>query len=83
MRSAGPILAVLLSVGAFPAEVRAIGQDRYVAAPGSGGFPLVDGTTAVPLQVDGADFPGVVRAVRDLQADINRVTGITPRLIRL
>ncbi len=33
---------------------------------------------AAGLRVDAADWPGVLRAARDLQADINRVTGVSP-----
>jgi len=36
---------------------------------------------AAPLVVSAGDHPGVVRAVRDLSADINRVTGVTPDVV--
>ena len=55
----------------------AIGQPRYVetaATPGS--FPLAQAS----IYVDSADWPGVIRAAKDLQADIARVTGRTPAL---
>jgi hypothetical protein len=35
---------------------------------------------AAPLLVDGADHPGVVRAVRSLQADVRRVSGAEPKI---
>ena len=57
-------------------EVLAIGQAQYVtsvAVPGS--FPIVKGTDASAICVDSGDWPGVLRAVNDLQADIARVTG--------
>ncbi|HVT73760.1 MAG TPA: glycosyl hydrolase 115 family protein [Lacunisphaera sp.] len=50
----------------------------YSAAPGD--FPLVVAHAAAPLVIDARDFPGVVRAVHDLQADINRVAGVTPEV---
>ncbi|HEY0805103.1 MAG TPA: glycosyl hydrolase 115 family protein [Pseudonocardiaceae bacterium] len=49
--------------------------------PGLGRFPLVAGGRAAPLVVSGSDYPGVVRAVRDLSADVNRVTGVTPEVV--
>jgi hypothetical protein len=54
----------------------ALGQAQYlekVDRPGS--FPIVQQGVAANLCVDSNDFPGVVRAVGDLQADIARVTG--------
>jgi hypothetical protein len=71
MRSA---IFLLLCAG----TVSAIGQLPYIltkAAPGA--FPIVEGKTAASIQVDAADWPGVARAARDLQADIARVTGVT------
>ncbi|MDQ5979948.1 MAG: hypothetical protein QG602_2923, partial [Verrucomicrobiota bacterium] len=43
-------------------------------------FPLVRGSDAARLHVAGDDWPGVQRAARDLQADIERVTGLKPDL---
>ncbi|GAB2729936.1 glycosyl hydrolase 115 family protein [Streptomyces bullii] len=52
------------------------------AAPtGRPGFPLVAGGTAVDLFVDPADDPAVLRAAGDLQADVERVSGVRPRLL--
>ena len=48
------------------------------AAPPAGAFPLVTGSNIAPLWYDAADFTGVVRAIGDLQADIERVTSKTP-----
>ncbi|MFC5909154.1 glycosyl hydrolase 115 family protein [Streptacidiphilus monticola] len=47
-------------------------------APTSGSLALVEGGRALPVVVSDADWPGVVRAVGDLQADIERVTGVRP-----
>src|SRR6478609_6162227 len=41
-------------------------------------FPLVEGGRATPLLVSGGDHAGVVRAVGDLRADVERVTGLAP-----
>jgi hypothetical protein len=55
-------------------------SDTFVVsdAPASSGFPLVTTEQAAPLWYDAADWPGVVRAVGDLQADIERVTARKP-----
>jgi hypothetical protein len=50
------------------------------AASAGGAFPLVAAGRATPVVVDGADHPGVTRVVRDLQADIERVTGVRPAI---
>jgi hypothetical protein len=77
-------LAVLLAAAfiAAPTPALALGGPQYVATTQSANaFPLVRGGDAAPLAVDPDDWPGVVRAARDLQADINRVTGLTPELL--
>ncbi|OXM59785.1 glycosyl hydrolase 115 family protein [Amycolatopsis vastitatis] len=69
----GPLAAV-----AAPADGRL--GDYLSTQPDPGSFPLVAAGQAAPLVVDAADYPGVVRAVGDLQADIGRVTGATPKV---
>lgn len=44
-------------------------------------FPLVQGGSATDVYVDAADDPAVIRAAGDLQADVERVTGIRPQLV--
>ncbi len=60
------------------------GADAIVATePAPGSFCIVgDKTAPAKLFVDGADFPGVVRAAKDFQADIARVTGVTPLIVQ-
>jgi len=41
-------------------------------------FPLADHGRATPLLVSDGDHAGVVRAVGDLRADVERVTGLAP-----
>ena len=56
----------------------AIGQQRYVdTAYSEGSFQLAKKDRLAVLYVDSQDYPGVVRAANDLQADIVRVTGRT------
>src|SRR6187402_2800682 len=46
-----------------------------------GYFPLVSAGKSVSLFADQADYPGVIRAAKDLQQDINRVTDVQPSLL--
>ena len=68
------LLAAYLFVG--PAlYAQAIGEKRYVDfAYHAGDFRIVTQNAATTLFVESADYPGVVRALNDLQADIQRVT---------
>src|SRR6185437_10353291 len=43
-------------------------------------FPIAASGTATPVYYDTADFPGVIRAIGDLQNDIDSVTGTKPTL---
>jgi hypothetical protein len=47
----------------------------------SGAFPLAATNTAAPLVLSKQDWPGVLRAARDLQADVGRVAGHSPQLV--
>jgi len=46
--------------------------------PPGGAFPLVAAGHEASLWYDAADYPGVIRAIGDLQADIERVTSHRP-----
>jgi hypothetical protein len=66
---------------AFAVSAFALGQPQYVenrASPGS--FIIADDSSLTTIFVDTNGFPGVVRAARDLQADIARVTNRKPSL---
>jgi hypothetical protein len=63
----------------FPLRVLGMGQPQYVkTSPIPGSFPFVHAGTTAKLYVDAGDWPGVTRAAHDLQADIQRVTGVEP-----
>ena len=71
-----PIFFCLIT---FSVRVFALGQVQYVEFNSAkDSFPIVGKATAANLYVDSNDFAGVVRAAGDLQADINRVTGLSP-----
>jgi hypothetical protein len=76
MKSFKPFLFLLL-----PTAALALGQPRYVetlARPDS--FPIAQAQNCAAIYVDPADYPGVIRAAGDLQADIARVTNCTPAI---
>ncbi len=65
-------LAVLLA----PVRAWGLGGPPYVSStPVQGGFVLYTSQKPTPLLVSDQDWPGVVRAVGDLSADVQRVTG--------
>ncbi len=68
-----PFLLPLLAFG--------IGQPQIVDPVATEGcFALVSNSASAVIQVDEHDWPGVIRAAKDLQMDVARVTGITPQL---
>ena len=72
--------ALLLSCGFLLAPAAlALGQPAYVEhAPSKGSFAIADHGMPATICVDADDFPGVIRAARDLRDDIQRVTGHAP-----
>jgi hypothetical protein len=67
----------------MPRAAHGIGQTPYIlhrAVPGA--FPVVQGKSAAAIYTDSADWPRVARAAADLSAEIGRVTGIAPALVR-
>src|SRR5260370_23120043 len=71
---------ILAAVCLFSAPLRAltIGEERYVeGAYHHGDFKIVAQNKAVPIFIDSKDHAGVIRAVNDLQKDIERVTNCT------
>ncbi|AKQ47511.1 glycosyl hydrolase [Rufibacter radiotolerans] len=70
-------LAVLLPVtSAFAVEdVKYISSQKKDKA-----FTLAEGGKSAPFFIHEKDFPGVIRALKDLQADVKRVTNAEPAL---
>jgi hypothetical protein len=80
-RSHNLLLLLTLSAFTLVGDAFALGQPRYVdAAARPGSFAIAQGKTVAAIYVDAADYPGVVRAAGDLQADIERVTGLKPAI---
>lgn len=56
-------------------------KEGYVSfSPVDGHFPLASNGNPIPLYIHEEDDPGVIRAFRDLQADIEHVTNSQPEL---
>ena len=73
------VLTIVLYLSCFQCDGFAVGQIQYVDDVYSeGSFPLAQKEKLAMLYVDEQDYTGVIRAVKDLQADIQRVTNQTP-----
>src|SRR5438552_3098044 len=70
------LFAFVLDLGARAA----LGDPSRLGTGSAGDLMLAKGGTAAPLFVATDDWPGVQRAARDLQADIERVTGLKPEI---
>lgn len=68
------------AVGMTPLLHGTLAAAAQATESGRAGFPLVRNSAAVDLFVDPADDPAVVRAAGDLCADVERVSGVRPRL---
>ena len=71
---------LIVAVALIAARARAaVGEASYVTAtPTRDGFALVRARVAAPLYAAANDWPGVLRAACDLQADVERVAGVRP-----
>jgi hypothetical protein len=77
LRFASLVLGVQTSLAAY-----ALGGPQYVHFSGKAGdFSLVQHGQATTILVDGADWPGVIRAAGDLASDCERVSGVKPMLL--
>jgi len=77
------LLVIVLCLFFFASACFAISQARYVDFVYSqGSFSLAQKGDVAALYVDSQDYPGVVRAVKDLQADVARVTNNTPKIVQ-
>ncbi len=76
------ILLFALFFFALPGLVFAIGQEQYVeTVRHANDFTIAQGDSLATIYVDTDDHAGVVRAARDLQTDLSRVTGRGPAII--
>jgi endo-1,4-beta-D-glucanase Y len=81
MKSVLKILVIIDLIFLCPGIVLAVSQTQYVDFFNSkGSFCLAQKDQLATLYVDPQDYAGVVRAVKDLQTDIKRVTDRTPKV---
>jgi hypothetical protein len=74
-------LGVVLCLLAPRSESFALGNPHYVATIASeGSFAIAQKQTVTSIYVDSNDYPGMVRAAKDLQSDVERVTNCKPLL---
>lgn len=74
------LIIMLLSM--LPFTSMAIGRNSYVSTQtGKGYFTLSAANKATSLYVSSTDYIGVIRALKDLQTDIGKVTGVTPMVV--
>lgn len=57
-------------------------QESYVVDKAvEGGFAVVDQNGTAPILYSKSDYPGVQKVVKELQADIEKVSGVSPQLL--
>jgi hypothetical protein len=79
--AAAALLALVMAHPSNAAAQSARLDDAYVlATPGAGRFPLATAGRAAPLQASADEWPGVVRALTDLQRDVAKVSRAEPAL---
>jgi len=75
-----PLALLLLSL---ERNCFAIGEPEFVeTTPERGSFSICEKGSVAAIQIDTNDFAGVIRAAGDLQQDIARVTGQTPKMVQ-
>ncbi|KAG6899848.1 hypothetical protein C0993_006271 [Termitomyces sp. T159_Od127] len=75
------MLRYLVLVGLLLVGVHGIGQDTCVVfQPSSSVIPIATEGSAAPILLSADEWPGVQRAAADFAADIQRVTGVLPKM---
>ena len=75
-------ISLLLLAGSQTGNSLEPDRERYISWQGGPGYlALVSGQRTAPIWFSGKDHPGVVRALEDLQSDLEKVTGTRPRLV--
>ncbi|KAF9262013.1 hypothetical protein L218DRAFT_904506 [Marasmius fiardii PR-910] len=74
-----------LLLATFALKVQGLGQPTCVAFQSSSNssFPVVGNGKSAPILLSSDDWPGVHRTASDFAADIQRVTGVKPRLVNI
>ncbi|HEX8329888.1 MAG TPA: glycosyl hydrolase 115 family protein [Hymenobacter sp.] len=73
-----PLAVLCTAVDALAQTVLPMGTATVSATKGRGAFTLAAAGKAAAIYASGSDWPGVLRAAKDLQADVQRVTKTQP-----
>jgi len=75
------LVCFLLSIF-LPTAALAIGEPSYISTTGGKNFFTLSATgKSSPLFIESKDYPGVLRALKDLQSDIKKVTTFAPNIV--
>ncbi|MGI4751515.1 MAG: glycosyl hydrolase 115 family protein [Janthinobacterium lividum] len=73
------VFLVLMSIVFQQKALANIGDDQYISAKKTNGsFALSAAGKSATISVSATDFPGVIRAAKDLQKDVAAVTDVQP-----
>ncbi|WP_426060909.1 glycosyl hydrolase 115 family protein [Hymenobacter sp. B1770] len=73
-----PLAVLFCSVDALAQTTLPVGATTVSTKKGKGDFTLAAAGKVAPIYASASDWPGVLRAAKDLQADVQRVTKISP-----
>ncbi|MBD2722404.1 glycosyl hydrolase 115 family protein [Hymenobacter armeniacus] len=73
-----PLALLFVAVGAQAQATLPVGATTVSATKGKGAFTLAAAGKTAPIFASAGDWPGVLRAAKDLQADVQRVTKVLP-----
>ncbi len=72
----------LIGMVIIPTVMWAIGGEEYISTSNSKGyFPLSAAGKSTSLVISSTDYPGVIRALKDLKSDIGKVTNVEPAVV--
>ena len=71
---------LVLLVTLFSPNSWALGETSWLTASARGNLVLVDKQQAAAIVIDSSELPGVMRAAKNLQSDIQKVTGKQPAI---
>ncbi len=74
------IVFTFVGLAGWTSGAAALGAPSLLGRGAPGEVVLAGGRAAAPIFVAAGDWPGVQRAAQDLQADVERVTGVKPAI---
>ncbi|MBF9237734.1 glycosyl hydrolase 115 family protein [Hymenobacter sp. BT683] len=73
-----PLMALISTIEAVAQTTLPVGTTTVSNKKSQGAFALAANGKVAPIHASANDWPGVLRAAKDLQADVERVTKISP-----